>query len=266
MFNNVFSPNFHLALFYRPPGSNSSSLDTLFSTLCNFNPNIFVNACIVGDFNIDFLSPLNFLYNKLLSVMSSFNLTQVVSKPTRIVNDCSSLIDLAFVSVPGMVQSCETIPPLANSDHLGIHLIMPTKLKKNPLKPQLQKVWRYNLADFSQAVELLDSIEWEALLDESDVDVYWSFKHYFLQIMEICIPHALVKTKRNVPWFNKEIKQAIHKRNQLHRRTKVTRSAESEVKFRAMRNKVVSLLRESKLAFFGKLNQANNKEFWKIFK
>ena len=166
-----------------------------------------------------------------------------------------------------MVQSCETIPPLANSDHLGIHLIMSTKLKKNPLKPQLRNVWRYNLADFNQAVELLDSVEWEALLDESDVDVYWSsFKHYFLQIMEICIPHALVKTKRNIPWFNKEIKQAIRKRNQLHRQAKVIRSAESEAKFRAMRNKVVSLLRESKLAFFGKLNQANNKEFWKIMK
>ena len=110
-------------------------------------------------------------------------------------------------------------------------------------------------------------MEWESLLDESDVDVYWSsFKHYFLQIMEICIPHTLVKTKRDVPWFNKEIKQAIRKRNQLHRQVKVTKSSESKAKFSAMRNKVVSLLRESKQAFFGKLNQANNKEFWKTMK
>ena len=129
--------------------------------------------------------------------MSSFNLTQVISEPAWIVNDCSSLIGLAFVFVPGMVQSCETILPLANSDHLGIYLTISTKLKQNPLKPQLQKVWRYTLADFDQAVELLDSVEWEALLDESDVDMYWSsFKHYFLQIMEICIPHALVKPSK----------------------------------------------------------------------
>ena len=99
-------------------------------------------------------------------------------------------------------------------------------------------------------------MEWESLLDESDVDVYWSsFKHYFLQIMEICIPHTLVKTKRDVPWFNKEIKQAIRKRNQLHRQVKVTKSSESKAKFSAMRNKVVSLLRESKQAFFGKLRR-----------
>ena len=47
---NVLNPSFYLALFYRPPGSNSSLLDTLFSTLCNLNPIIFVNACIIGDF------------------------------------------------------------------------------------------------------------------------------------------------------------------------------------------------------------------------
>ena len=34
----------------------------------------------------------------------------------------------------------------------------------------------------------------------------------------------------------------------------------------SMQNKVVSLLHESKRAFFGKLNQANNKEFWKTMK
>ena len=167
--------------------------------------------------------------------MSSFNLIQVISEPTRVVNDCSSLIDLAFVSVPGMVQSCETIPPLANSDHLGIHLIMTTKLKK------------------------------KVLLDESDTDMYWSsFKHYFLQIMEICIPHVLVKTKRNVPWFNKEITLAVRKHNLLHRHAKVTKSAKNEAKYRTMRNKVVSLLRKSKQGYFDELNQADNREFWKI--
>ena len=199
--------------------------------------------------------------------MSSFNLTQVISEPTRVVNDCSSLIDLAFVSVPVMVQSCETIPPLANSDHLGIHLIMATKLKRNLLKPQLRKIWRYNLADFDQAGELLDSIEWEVLLDESDVDMYWSsFKHYFLQIMEVCIPYALVKTKKDVPWFSKEITQAVRKRNLLHRRAKVTKSAENEAKYHTMQNKVVSLLHKSKQSYFDKLNQADNREFWKIMK
>ena len=109
-------------------------------------------------------------------------MTQVISEPTRVVNDCSSLIDLAFVSVPGMVHLCEAIPPLCKSNHLGIHLIMPTKLNRNLLKPQLCNIWRYNLIKLYGAI---DSMEWETSLS--------------LQIMEICIRYALVKTKKNVP-------------------------------------------------------------------
>ena len=76
IFSCNFSPqtsNFYIALFYRPPNTNVSLLDTLFSTLCNLNPTIFVNFCIIGDFNINFLSPPTYLYQKLLSVMSSFS-------------------------------------------------------------------------------------------------------------------------------------------------------------------------------------------------
>ena len=59
-------------------------------------------------------------------------------------------------------------------------------------------------------MELLDEIEWESLLNESDVDLYWSaLKNYFLQVMEVCIPNAIVKVKKDLPWLNQDIKKAI---------------------------------------------------------
>ena len=48
------SPDFTIALFYRPPSSGQESLDSLFSTLCNI---FLLSSCkfyLVGDFNIDF--------------------------------------------------------------------------------------------------------------------------------------------------------------------------------------------------------------------
>ena len=49
------SPDFTIALFYRPPNSGFDPLDMLFSALCN----IFVSSSpvfyLVGDFNINFL-------------------------------------------------------------------------------------------------------------------------------------------------------------------------------------------------------------------
>ena len=69
------------------------------------------------------------------------------------------------------------------------------------------KIWRYNLADFDRAVELLESIERENLLSNSDPRLYWStWKHYFLQIMDISNPHITVNTKKfgSIPWINTE--------------------------------------------------------------
>ena len=199
-------------------------------------------------------------------------LSQIVSEPTRIVNSASTLIDLAFTSTHRMVQLCETIPPLANSDHLGIHLILSIKLhKKNIQKPQTRKVWQYNLANFDQAVELLESIEWENLLSNTDSSLYWStWKHYFLQVMDISIPHITVHTKKfgSIPWINNEIKKAMTKRNTLYRRLKRSNAnlATDRMRYTAMRNKVVTLLRESKQRFFDELNNADTKQFWRTMR
>ena len=50
------SPDFCVALFYRPPGSSYSLLDRLFSTLCNIFISLPNQVFLVGDFNIDFFS------------------------------------------------------------------------------------------------------------------------------------------------------------------------------------------------------------------
>ena len=67
------SPDFMIALFYRPPGSGHKLLDSLFSPLCNsyflLNSS---NFYLIGDFNIVFFVSNTPLYNKVLSVVSSF--------------------------------------------------------------------------------------------------------------------------------------------------------------------------------------------------
>ena len=120
--------------------------------------------------------------------MSSFNLTQIVSEPTRVTESSSTLIDLIFVTPTVIVKYCSTLPPLANADHYGLQLIMTTKSPVKRSKPVSRRIWRYTLADFDRAAELLDTIEWTNLLPDN-VDDFWSaWKTYFLQIMEICIP------------------------------------------------------------------------------
>ena len=101
--------------------------------------------------HINFKSPTApSYYNKLTNIMSSFSLSQIVTKPTPITTTASTLIDLAFTSTQRMVHQCETVPPLANSDHLGIQLVLSVKLCKNIHKPLTRKIWQYNIANFDQ--------------------------------------------------------------------------------------------------------------------
>ena len=68
----------------------------------------------------DFCNPSHVLYQKLLTILSSFSLTQVVPSPTH-TTPCTSkstLIDLAL----DPAVDCSVIPPIGSSDHLGVHL------------------------------------------------------------------------------------------------------------------------------------------------
>ena len=94
------SPDFTIALFYRPPCSNVYVLDRLFSTLCNLDVSVFSNFYLIGDFNINFVCEASPFCSNLLSIVSSFNLIQVVTEPTRVSSNTATLIDLVFVSCP----------------------------------------------------------------------------------------------------------------------------------------------------------------------
>ena len=128
------SPDFTLALFYRPPNSSSFVIDSLFTVLCNLNVSVFSHLYLIGDFNIDYFCTSHPLYCHLTTVVSSFNLTQIVSEPTGTTNNSSTLIDLIFASSPSQVESCNTIPPLANADHNGLQLTFSIKSSKTAAK------------------------------------------------------------------------------------------------------------------------------------
>ena len=72
----------------------------------------------------------------------------------------------------------------------------------------------------------------------------------------------------SIPWINSEIKKAMTKQNTLWRHLKQNNasSAIDCIRYTATRNKVVSLLRESKHQFFDKLNNSSTKQFWKTMR
>ena len=92
-------------------------------------------------------------YSKLTSVVSTFNLTQIVTEPTH-TNSSATLIDFVFASSPIQVESCSAIPPLANSDYNGPHVKISIKTPKRVSKAVLHRIWKYSLIDFDAMANL----------------------------------------------------------------------------------------------------------------
>lgn len=145
------------------------------------------------------------MFSKLLSVSNSLTLTQVVSVPTHYSKYSNSLIDLVFLSSSKDLLSCDTLPPLVNSDHLGLSIANNVdKPRWNLIRStrRTRRVLRYTYADFDLANEMLSAIDWTALLSSNDVNTYWlNWRSKFLQVIETCIPQAVLKTRRTYHGF-----------------------------------------------------------------
>ena len=95
------------------------------------------------------------------------------------------MIDLALISSPENIISCETVPPLSNSDHLGI-LVVTEGQKRQPTvqnNPRRQ-IWHYARADFELASNILSNLDLASIMDTNDIHQSWEkvegsfLKHY----------------------------------------------------------------------------------------
>ena len=262
--HNVIPTRICVSVFYRPPSSPTLILDDLCSYFETLDINQFANFIVVGDFNIDMSSCSHPLYHKLSTIMSTYSLSQMVTHYTHVHhNGATSTINLLFTSNPQLIGNCSTIPALSNSDHLGLFIHLNLK-SAAPTKTKSRSVWRYTLADWDKACELIEATNWTSLLDNNDIDKSWhNCRNAFINIMEQCFPKATLLPRRNRPWLTKKLIQAIRRRNVLYKRAKTTGNYS---KYRSYRNKAVSYLRQAKKAYFQKLNPKCAKDFWKASK
>lgn len=72
---------------------------------------------ITGDFNIDLLKPDRPNARKYIELTKTFNLEQLVNKPTRITKSRTTLIDHFITNIPQRVTYTNVLPHLMISDH-----------------------------------------------------------------------------------------------------------------------------------------------------
>ena len=254
---------FHVGVWYRPP-DNREELDTLFLILQSIDISIFSRFLLIGDFNINVLNTQHSLFYKLEDMMDSLVLTQVVPGPTHISpSGKQSLLDLALLSNPELLEACSTISPLGNSDHDGIAISLSWSVRAST-PTNSRTIWRYEYAKFESAKIKIRDADWTAFYNENNINKAWEqWFGVFMLIMNESIPQKNIIQNYRLPWINQSIRNAISMRNSAFSKAKRNGNI---LKYKQLRNKVVQLLRIAKKKYLKKASFEGSKRFWKAVK
>lgn len=261
-----------LCTIYRPPGISSvrfwndfqNSIDSAFS--------ISTNVVIQGDTNVDFLTVTN---SKLHDITMLFNLDNVITEPTRITVNTSTLIDLVLVSDNIKVIESSVLPVDDEiSDHSATVAVI--ELPQKISCALTRNVWIYKDANFILFNNLIRDYPWNVVLTAASTldESCELFTSKFLEFAKSSIPIKQVTIRKNdKPWFTSELRLEIRKRNRLHAVFRKNKSNSNLENFKAQRNKVNNMKKHAKLSFYANVNglidlldASDSKSYWRLMR
>ena len=147
------------------------------------------------------------------------------------------------------------------------------KFSKPNMKSYVRNIWIYDQGDYQQLRMKAAATDWASLF-HNNLNVYVSnITNHLISIAKECIPNKTVRIRpSDPPWLTCYIKRYIRKRKRAYRKAKQTNSRINWNKFKKLRNKVVSLIRESKQVHIDKISNKlksdslSSKNWWSILK
>ena len=215
---------FVICAVYRPPSTPLNFTDDLANSLIE-SFLLGLDVIILGDLNCNLFRD-NAESRALNDFCSTFNLSQLINKPTRVTESGESLIDVVMTTNEKLIASSEVLMSII-SDHNLIHISL--KLKKPRLKPcyvTTRSYTNYNADNFLRDLSYTPFHIISLFVDFSEqVDV---FNELFLEVLNQHAPVKRVKIRSKPnPLITPEIRQLMaqtsgkNKRSSLLERIKI---------------------------------------------
>ena len=192
-----------IGCYYRPPTSSTADVEDFISSLELTFGDLDLSSSdvvLVGDFNAISStwcsSDRTNLPGRLLEpIFLSLGLQQCVSSPTHLNANgtLGSLLDLVLISGQQLQPAIETLPPIANSDHLPVLCRLRTTLS-SAASTAPRQVWCYDEADFKALNSALTKSDWTSVSTTDDIDSAWSsWLSVFLASVSNFVPSKVVQ-------------------------------------------------------------------------
>ena len=203
---------------------------------------------LLGDMNINMLNSDDInsaSTHKLMNVINSVNLAQIITKPTRVTAKSKTLIDHIYTSNPNYIVN-HSVPCYDISDHYPVCAIRRSVLRKT--KNSCKVIYFRNRKNFNEDLFIYDMFNapWSKINSLHCADkalAYWS--DIFLNIVDKHMPVVRKKVKRDMQpnWINDKIRIAIQTRDFHKKKNNFT-------EYKSWRNKVVQLIKCAKKVLY----------------
>ena len=244
---------------YRPPSqSEKFFFEEISKNMEHYFTN-YENFLVVGDFNLGEENSI------LKDFMNSWNLENVLKKPTCFKSDSPTCIDLILTSDTTRLKNTTTI----ETGLSDFHVMIATALKGNFRKRGPRIIIYRDYDKFNNSVfraELQEELT-------SNSDGNQDFTNVNRITKQVLDKHAPCKKKYvraiDGPFMSKELRNANMKRTRLKNRFNKNRTKENWTAFKKQRNFCVKLLRQNKSSYYNRLDPnvvSENKKFWKTVK
>ena len=260
---------FLIGILYRPPDSSNysntnfpTSLKEILQTASHENKEI----TIMGDVNCDYFVKDD--HKEVKHIFTAFGLKQLVTKPTRITENSSTLIDVVLTNTPENISQCDTLLS-SLSDHEMIGFIR----KKVVTKYAPKRITSRNYKNYNPEIiqTEFNSVDWTPPMECNDSNKCWDL---LSQTLRSCInKHAPFTTKavkgKPCPWLTQPIKNEMNFRDNLLRKARKSKKESDWLTYKKKKNHVNNLIKVAK-AEHNKLlleeNISKPDKFWKFIK
>ena len=211
-FNNL---PFIIVAIYRPPSGNMQNFTLELESIINSSDLRNCSVIIAGDFNINLNDLDNYNVLNLTSALNSLHFIPLITKPTRFSSNLDSIpTTLDHIWTNCINFSYNGLLYFDATDHLPCFCF--TEVPSHEIVNSKIKIQSRPFSDqnFQKFTEKLSSIDWDDLLDYSDVDS--SLSTFIEQLNVIYRKYFPLKTKfisekrMKNKWITPEIKNLIN--------------------------------------------------------
>ena len=190
------------------------------------------------------------------SATSQFGLEQIIKKPTHIIGDSSSCIDLIFTTQPNLVMESEVHSSLHSNYHHHITFAK-FSLRIHYPPPYEREFWHYKKVNVDQIRQAIREFPWDNCFANISVNEQVQlFTQAFHNIISNYIPNETITCDdRNPPWIDEKIKKLVlHKNHAFSAYSRDKNNIDLLDKFQSLQAHLRTSTEESKQNYYSRLS------------